>query len=135
MPESAIADLDAGQRHADQAEHAAEGHHHRERDGQQPDRRRAELRAPEPDRDHRQHVVEAGDRVAQAGEEALRAALPRRGRRRARGQQRDARAKARTAARTPARAARAARVGSSRVPASSISVRWIVQYAPSEPTA
>ena len=57
-----------GQRHAEQAEHSAERHHERERDGQHPDRRRAELRAPQPDRDHRQHVVEPRDRMREAGE-------------------------------------------------------------------
>ena len=69
------ADLDAGQRHAHEPEHAAEGHHHRERHRQQPHRRRAELRAPQADRHHRQHVVEAGDRVVESGEQALGAAL------------------------------------------------------------
>ena len=69
------ADLDPRQGHAHQPQHPAEGHDHRERDRQQPHRRRAELRSPEADRHHRQHVVEPGDRVVQAREEALRAAL------------------------------------------------------------
>ncbi len=58
-----------GRRHADETEKGAQRHDHREGDGQQPDRRRAELRPPESHRDHRQHVVEPGDRVPEAGEE------------------------------------------------------------------
>ena len=39
-------------------------HHERKRHRQHPDRRCAELRAPQPDGDHREHVVEAGQRDA-----------------------------------------------------------------------
>ena len=75
MPESAMPTSTPGSAHAHEPEHPAEGHHHRERHRQQPHRRRPELRAPEAHRHHRQHVVETGDRVVEAGEEALGAAL------------------------------------------------------------
>ena len=51
-----------GKRHAHQPQHSAESHHHGKRHRQQPNRRRAELRAPQADRDHRQHVIKSRDR-------------------------------------------------------------------------
>ena len=62
--------LSTGQRHAHQAEHSPERHHHGEGHGQQPDRRCAKLRAPQPDRDHRQHMIQPGDRMTKAGQES-----------------------------------------------------------------
>ena len=59
-----------GERHAHQPEHPAEGHDHRKRDGQNPDRRRTELRAPQADSNHRKHVIEPGDRMRKPAEEA-----------------------------------------------------------------
>ena len=124
------ADLDAGQRHAEEPEHAAERHHHRERHRQQPHRRRAELRAPQADRDHREHVVEPGERMAKTGEEAARlpalscAPAPRRQRRTS---ARTSEARATTA--WPRRGLIAG------LAEAAMSVRWIVQKAPSDPTA
>jgi len=54
---------------------AAERHHHRERHRQEPDCGRTQLRPPEADGHHRKDVVEAGDGVLQAGEEARRLPL------------------------------------------------------------
>ena len=69
------ADLDAGQRHTEDAEHAAERHHQRKHHRQDEDRGRAEKRAPQPDRHHRHRVVEAKQRMRQtAGEAAAHAA-------------------------------------------------------------
>ena len=45
-------------------------HHQRERHRQHPDRRGAELRAPEADGDHGEDVVESRDRVTEPDEEA-----------------------------------------------------------------
>jgi hypothetical protein len=63
------ADLYARQRSADQPKHAAGGHQHREGHRQDPQRRHAELGAPETDRDHRDDMVEPGNRVRQAAQE------------------------------------------------------------------
>ena len=62
--------FDSRQRHSHQSQHSAESHHHRKRDRQNPNRRSAELRAPQTDRNHRQHVIESRDRVTKAGEES-----------------------------------------------------------------
>ena len=62
--------LDSRQRHSHQSKHSAESHHHGKRDRQNPNRRRAELRAPQTDRNHRQHVIESRDRMAKAGQES-----------------------------------------------------------------
>ena len=60
-------DLNAGERDADETDESAHGHHHRERHRQQPDGGRAELRAPQADGDHREHVVEPGEGDRPAG--------------------------------------------------------------------
>ena len=65
------ADLNAGYVDADQTQEPAGGHHHRKGHGEQPDRGRAELRAPEADRDHRQHVVQTRHRMQQPIQEPL----------------------------------------------------------------
>ena len=53
-----------------EAERRAGRHHHRERQRQQPQRAAAELRRPEADRHHRQHMVEAAERMQQPFGEA-----------------------------------------------------------------
>src|SRR5438045_4499500 len=58
-----------GQRHPDHAERATERHDQRKRDRQQPDRGRTKLGAPDPDADHRQQMVEPGQRVQKPGAE------------------------------------------------------------------
>ena len=68
-------DLDAGQRDPEETEKTPECHHHGEGYGQQPHGGWAQLRTPQADRDHGQHVVEPGDRVTQSGQEPLRLAL------------------------------------------------------------
>jgi hypothetical protein len=60
----------ARQRDAEQAEEPTERHDQREGYRQEPQRRCAELRAPQADRDHGEHVVEPGDRVRESGQEA-----------------------------------------------------------------
>src|SRR3954471_5053491 len=62
------AGLDRGQRHAEDAEHAAECHYQREDDRQQPERGQFEDRAPHPDRDHGNEVVGAEHGMDEAGE-------------------------------------------------------------------
>ena len=52
------------------AEHAAERHHQRKHDRQDPDRRRAEERAPQPDRHHRDDMIRPEHRMREAGEKA-----------------------------------------------------------------
>ena len=64
------ADLDAGERNAEQSHHCAQRHHHRESDRQKPYRRSTELRTPQSDRDHRQHMIPARDRVMKAAHKA-----------------------------------------------------------------
>ena len=59
-----------GKRHSHQAEHAAEGHDHGKRDGQNPHGWSAELSAPQADRNHGEHVIESRDGMAEASEEA-----------------------------------------------------------------
>ena len=63
--------LDSRERYAHQAEHSAERHHHRESHRQNPNGRAAQLRAPEADGNHRQHVIETGDGVLKAGEKTF----------------------------------------------------------------
>src|SRR5262245_18292634 len=70
------ADLDARQPHPDEAEHSAKRHDHRKGDRKEPHGRRAELRAPKPNRDHREHVVETRDGVPEAAHETQRLATP-----------------------------------------------------------
>ena len=53
------------------AQHRANRHHHREHQRQKPHRRPAELRSPEADRHHRQHMIEAGERMRQPVGEAI----------------------------------------------------------------
>jgi hypothetical protein len=123
-------DLHARERDADQAEETAEGHDHRERHRQQPDRRLPQLGAPHADADHRQHVIQAGHRMTHTRHEALRLALLRvrhRGARRGENEQRCRQDLARETAQPTSRRHRSA--------PRNTSVRWIVQYAPSEPTA
>ena len=112
-----------GSGNAEQAEESAERHHERKRHGQEPDRGRAELRAPQSDRDHREHVIEPRHRVQESGEETGR--LPR-----------AARGRAPATPRTRGRRRRCNRIArNSHQPPSTIStIRWIVQNAPSEPT-
>ncbi len=64
------AEFDARQRHAEQSEQAAQGHHHGKGDRQQPDRPSPELCAPQAHGDHGEHVVEAGHGMPEAHEEA-----------------------------------------------------------------
>ena len=52
-------DLDAGKRYAADAENSAESHHDWKCDGQQPDGRFPQLRAPNAYGDHRQNVINA----------------------------------------------------------------------------
>src|SRR5262245_22630633 len=52
------------------AEDAAERHHQREGDGEDPDGGAAELRAPEADRDHGHEMIGAGQGMQEAGLEA-----------------------------------------------------------------
>lgn len=54
------------------AQHPADRHDERERDRQDPDCRRAELRAPDPDGHHCDQMVDARDRMQQAADEAAR---------------------------------------------------------------
>ena len=60
------ADLDRRQRHAGDAHDPADRHHRREDDRQRDDQRPAEERPPQPDRDHRQQMVEAAERMEKA---------------------------------------------------------------------
>ena len=66
------ADFDARYGYTNQAKETAEGHHDREGNGKQPKRGWTELRAPKPDRNHRQHMVKARDWVPKSAEEPLR---------------------------------------------------------------
>ena len=68
------ADLDAWQRQPEQAQRSTQRHHQRECHGLQPHCRRAQLRPPQTHRNHRQHVIEPGNRMQQAGDEAGRGA-------------------------------------------------------------
>ena len=52
--------------------HPTERHYHWKCNRQNPNRRSTELRAPQAYRNHRQHVIESGDRMAKAGEESQR---------------------------------------------------------------
>ena len=115
------ADLDSRQLHADESEHSTEGHDHRECHGEEPDRGRAELRAPEADRNHRQDVIEAGHRVLEPADQSDRLAAPNVSKRRS-GHGDGERPEARE--RPPHRTS-----------PNRIAVRWIVQKAPSDPTA
>src|SRR5262249_45195666 len=118
------ADLDSGKRNASQPEQAAERHHQRKRDGQQPHRRRPELRAPDSDGDHRQDVIESRDGMAEPRKKSRRLPArdvrPRRGQSEHQQEQNEESPGATIAHRDPPR---------------SMSVRWIVQYAASDPTA
>jgi hypothetical protein len=62
-------DLGAGKWHANESQHSAKCHHYRERDRQQPDRGRAELRAPQSDRNHRHDVVQSRYRMHKTARE------------------------------------------------------------------
>src|SRR5262249_12952696 len=116
-------DLDPRNPDADESQRAAERHHHREGDWEEPHRRRPELRAPETDGDHREDVVEAGHRVREPGDEAG-ALAPLRVREGGGRPEEEAERERRD----PARTAHA-------VHPKRIAVRWIVQNAPRVPTA
>ncbi len=62
--------FDTGERHAEQTQHSSEGHHHGKRNGQYPDGGRTELCAPKSDSNHGNNVVETGNGMFQAAEEA-----------------------------------------------------------------
>src|SRR5262249_43989816 len=100
--------------------HAAEGHHHREGDGEQPHGGLTELRAPQTHRDHRDDVIETGDGMSQAAGEAERLPAARVRERRGR---RDEHQREHPSA------------GSHRPNPKSMAVRWMVQNAPRDPTA
>ncbi len=61
--------FDARQRHSHESQHAADGHHHRECNREDPNRRRTKLRAPQADGNHSQHMIEPRDRMAKARKE------------------------------------------------------------------
>jgi hypothetical protein len=58
-------DFHTGQRGTNQAEKRAAGHHHRERDREQPHRGGAELRTPHADCHHRESMVPARQRMTE----------------------------------------------------------------------
>jgi len=64
------ADLDAGNGNAQAPKHTTKRHHQRKGDRQYPDRRRTKHGAPNAHRHHGDDVVEAEDRVLDAGDEA-----------------------------------------------------------------
>ena len=63
------ANLDAGKRYAEHAKGSRNGHHQWKHDRQQPDRGRAQERAPQSDGHHRDHMVGSEDRVHEAPHE------------------------------------------------------------------
>src|SRR5215469_4243094 len=61
-------DLAARERHTNESEKSATRHDERERDGQKPDCRCAQLRTPEADGNHGDDVIEARDRMSESAE-------------------------------------------------------------------
>src|SRR5208283_4167952 len=60
----------AGQRHAKQTQHSSKGHNHGESNRKYPNGRSAELCAPKADSNHSDNVVETGNGMLEAAEEA-----------------------------------------------------------------
>jgi len=67
--------FDARHRHAYKPQHSAHRHDQGKRNRQHPDGGGAKLRAPQADRDHREDVIRAGDRVQEARDESVGFAL------------------------------------------------------------
>ena len=61
--------LDTRNRHAHKSEHSADRHHQRKRNWQYPNGRGAKLRAPQTHGNHRQYVVQSGDRMEKTSQE------------------------------------------------------------------
>jgi hypothetical protein len=62
--------LDSGKSDTHEPERPAESHDHGKGDGKDPDGGRSELRTPEAHGDHREHVIEPGDRMKKPGDES-----------------------------------------------------------------
>ena len=74
MPESAMQNSTPGSGTPEHTQRAAERHHHRENDRQQPHGGSAEIGAPETDRHHRRDVVQTRERVEEPADETADAA-------------------------------------------------------------